>query len=324
MRIGRFTVLLVLSVTAARLASAQQDTTVRIDARWRPYVGCWQTMIGTMVGPAICIAPTADSNTVEMLSISHDSIATRRPISTSGVDVSQTRGACSGTERATWSADERRIYTRAEYTCPGGAPQRWTGLYSMNYIDAFAYVGGYAVGRRRSVRTIQFVALTDLAGIPGEVVRRLPPPATAAVVSARASTAVELSPADVADASRALDAPVVEEWLADRGQAFALSADDRRTLRDLAVPKGVISAMEAVSSPSRSRRAVGALPVAFAARKEIEPRTALRGAAASSAPPSLFDQRTLPIIVEPGNPFAQRYDAASLEIPLPPPPKPIP
>ncbi|NJK42751.1 MAG: hypothetical protein HC937_03610 [Aquincola sp.] len=67
--------------------------------------------------------------------------------------------------------------------------------------------------------------------------------------AARIEASALLSPADVADASQALDAAVVEAWLVGRGEGLALSAKQLRMLRDAKVPGTTTDVLIALANP---------------------------------------------------------------------------
>jgi hypothetical protein len=73
----------------------------------------------------------------------------------------------------------------------------------------------------------------------------------AATISARAAAAAPLAIDDVVEASRKVQADVLQAWLVERGEPFTLDAKRLIALADAGVPPGVIDLMVALSYPAR-------------------------------------------------------------------------
>ncbi len=241
---------------------AQQGAGTMIDERWRPFLGCWTSSGAGMAGPMVCLVPTSQPATVEMLAVVRDSIVSRTSITASGAKVATTRDGCTGWESAQWSADERRLLTTAEFTCSGQGLQKSSGMYAMKQGDEFAHIEGVKTRGGTRVRIMNFLLQDDTTRMPREIVARLPKVAALQQLSARLEAAGDLTTADVAEAAEKVDAPVVEAWLADRGQTFALSAKDLIGLHDLHTPENVIDMMVAVSNPDVFALAANGKPAA--------------------------------------------------------------
>ncbi len=248
-------------LTAASL-QAQQGSGTMIDERWRPFLGCWISSSAGMAGPMVCMVPTSQPSTVEMVAVVRDSIVSRAPITASGAKVQTTRDGCTGWESAQWSADERRLLTTTEFTCSGQPLQKASGIYAMKQGDEFAHIEGIKTRSGTRVRIMNFLMQDDTTRIPREIVRRLPRMGAMPQLASRLEAAAELTSADVAEAAETIDAPVVEAWLADRGQVFALSTKDLIALHDLKTPESVIDMMVAVSNPEVFALATNGKPAA--------------------------------------------------------------
>lgn len=262
------------ALLASTPALAQRDSTIRIDPRWRAYLGCWNTSAGTVPGPDVCLLPTSNPNRVEMVTVIGDSIGTPIVISATGDKVSSTKDGCAGWELARWSADDRRLYTQAEYTCPGGQPQRISGMLAHKG-DTFAHIEGVKTRSTTGVRVITFDFVTDSAGLPSAIRSRMPARSTTESWASRVEAGAEVTTADVIEASKEVGAPVTEAWLANRGQKFAVGVRDLRTLRDANIPTSVIDMMIAVSNPELFQVAEGGVP-------GVRPADELRGGRAGA------------------------------------------
>jgi hypothetical protein len=262
----RSALILLLSLGPALSLRAQaRPTTTAIDERWRPFLGCWSTSAGTLSGPMVCVAPTSDSTTVEMLTVVRDSITMRVPITVSGARVGRSRDGCAGWESASWSADERRIYTASEFTCPRGLTQQSSGMLAFGEVTeegqaTFSRIERVRITKESRVRMLTYVSQLDTAIVPAEILRRLPDQQGMRTVSARMHASAPIGLTAVAEASKAVDPSVVEVWLGERGQGFALNANALRTLKSQGVPDRVIDVMVAVSNPKVFTLAAGGQP----------------------------------------------------------------
>ncbi len=239
-------VLVLGTLFSCTAALAQRDTTMRIDPRWRAYLGCWSTSAAGAPGPDICLLPTRDRNTVELVTVIGDSIVPAKTLTASGERVSRTKDGCTGWELARWSDDDRRLYLESEFNCGGGTPQRVAGMFA-HHGDSFSQIESVKARSTTAVRVVRFDLLSDSLGLPPAILRRLPMAGN--MWAARAVAAAEVTSADVLDVSNAVGAPVTEAWLAERGQKFALNARELRNLRQAGIPTSVIDMMIAVSNP---------------------------------------------------------------------------
>lgn len=236
-------------LSIATTAQAQKDTTVRIDEHWRAYIGCWATSAGGVSGPMICVVPTSSVQTVEFVTVVGDSIVSRSPVTASGAKVERAKENCTGWESGRWSADERRLYTHAEYTCPGGVAQRQDGMLTMVYADGFSRIEGLRTRGGTRTRLVHFTLEVDSTLYPAAVAARIPSVTSMQSFGVRLEAAAELSTADVVDAAKELDSALVEAWLGDRQQRFTLNAHDLRAMHQSNVSEGVIDMMVALSNP---------------------------------------------------------------------------
>jgi hypothetical protein len=243
-------VLVIGTLLSCAAASAQRDTTMRIDPRWRAYLGCWSTGAAGAPGPDVCLLPTRDRNTVELVTVIGDSVTPATTLTASGERVSRTKDGCTGWELARWSEDDRRLYIESEYNCGGGTPQRVSGLLA-HHGDSFSQIESVKARSTTAVRVVRFDLLSDSLGLPPVILRRLPMASN--MWAARAMAAAEVTTADVLEVSKAVGAPVTEAWLAERGQKFVLNARELRNLRDARIPTSVIDMMVGYPTPAFSQ-----------------------------------------------------------------------
>jgi hypothetical protein len=211
---------------------------------------------GTTVGEGaermVCVLPAAGTSGVDVVTIAAGKVADRTRIVATGERRESAREGCSGWESAEWSADGRRLYRRAEYTCAAGVQHRSSGVMSMTTAGEWLDVQGVASAGAGGVRAVRYHGVSD----PGDVEIRAEVANAVegrglALSSARLAAAAPLSTTDVAEASRHLDAPVVEAWLVERQEGFSLDAKQLEALADAQVPSGVIDLMVALSYPKK-------------------------------------------------------------------------
>ncbi|HET9013525.1 MAG TPA: hypothetical protein VFN38_17000, partial [Gemmatimonadaceae bacterium] len=246
-------------------AGAQQAT-----GSWQPWIGCWSAgpAIGgiapSAMAPLVCIAPTPDANVAEVTTISGDKVVSTQRIDAGGRELPVDTKGCTGTQRAQWSADGRRVYLRAVTTCDG-LERVTSGIMAISPTGEWLDVQGVGVAGEEGVR----VAHYRDAGLPSAV----PEPIAAALrargaatPTARLTAGGTIGSAAVIEASRSAAPAVVEAWLLERGQHFAVDAKELVRLADAGVPPRVTDALVALSNPehfavarpddrSRNRRA---------------------------------------------------------------------
>ena len=237
-----------VGVLAAGAAGAQQPA-----GGWQGWLGCWSA--GPAIGgiapatlaPLVCITPTADANVVELTTISGDKVVSTQRIDASGRDLPMDATGCTGTQRAQWSADGRRVYLKAVARCEG-IDRTTSGIIAMSPTGEWLDVQGVSVGSDEGVR----IARYRDAGVPSVVPAALAASLRDRAVStqaARFAAGATIGSTAVIEASRAVSAAVVEAWLLERGQVFSLDASELVRLADAGVPARVTDAMIAVSNP---------------------------------------------------------------------------
>lgn len=245
---ARFTAALAASLALAAPLLAQRDGSMPIDARLRAFVGCYATRSAGIGGPMVCVVPTANAQSVELVTIANDSVASTVPIDASGEKVTRTRGDCTGWERGTFSGDERRLFVQSELTCANGPLQKMSALYAVKDNMGFTRVEAVQTRGNAGVRVVNFREVGRV-GVPEAIVRRMPPIDDMRSYAARVEAAAPITTADVAEVSKVFDGRVVAAWIADRGQAFDLAANDLRALHDAGVTPDAIDMMIAISNP---------------------------------------------------------------------------
>ena len=173
-RIWRLCQLAAASALVSTAALAQADSTARVDAPWRPFVGCWASASFNIPGPIACVVPTRDANTVELIELVRDTIRNRTLVHASGAADAHTDHSCAMTDSTRWSADQRRLYAEVAVICTGDATRRWSTLYAMTQPDGFARIESTVFGKEITARIVTFTALDENPPLPADIRDQLP------------------------------------------------------------------------------------------------------------------------------------------------------
>lgn len=237
-----------LLVTVVAQPATGQDRDY--DARWLPWLGCWEPMPGPDDSDSrmLCLRSLPGGEGVEMLTVVEGEIASSETIRADGMNQQTSREGCEGWERTSFSDRGYRVYLRAEFVCEGGVERTSAGLMSMvspyEWLDVRTVdVAGESVPwvLRYQLATREAVEAAGLEGIAADRVM--------AQQSVRIAASSALTIEDVIDASANMDATAVEAWVVERGDQFALDASRLVSMADAGVPERVIDMVVAVSYP---------------------------------------------------------------------------
>lgn len=234
-------------------AAAQGTTTT--DTRWEAFVGCWAPEPGIPGPTAVCVLPAGDAR-VELVTIADGKVASRESIDANGVRTPSVREKCEGGDVARWSADGRRLFLESDHVCDGTVKVRSTGIMALPSGNEWLDVRGVSVaGGPTDVRVRRYHAIAATAGVIPEPLRAEVQAATeerpTIRAAARVSAASELELDQVIEASRTIDASVLEAWLVENGDGFEMDRAKLERLADARVPSRVIDVMVALSYPNQ-------------------------------------------------------------------------
>lgn len=243
---------IVLGLSLATLGLAGDASAQDVDARWLPWIGCWEPTKETTDTDLVCIRPSEQAGAVEMLSISGSDVVGREVLWGDGQRHETSRESCTGWEQGAFSPDGRRVYLSSSQTCGGGEPQVTDGVFafasSAEWLDIRATgMGGKSMAFVQRFRVAE-PALAEAAGFGDLVTDRRWPSRTARMVAASA-----MDEDDVIEASRRLPSDAVEALLAERAQPLELTAAKLVRMADAGVSAEAIDIAVAVSYPDRFR-----------------------------------------------------------------------
>lgn len=242
---------LAVGMLAVNSVSAQG---VLAGPRWQAWLGCWSSAApGSSYGsaqfaaPVVCIVPTSSSDVVEVATIADGKVVKRDSIDASGRDRALQAKSCEGTQVARWSADERRLYLKSSSSCEG---MRTTGssILAMTQSGEWIDVRGVSAGEGENVRVARYHDVGLPSSIPVEIASALRDRAMSSQ-AARIAAGANIGTTAVKEATASASAGVVEAWIMERAQRFALGASELVALADAGVPARVTDAMVAVSYP---------------------------------------------------------------------------
>ena len=247
------------ALTAALLgiliaAPAIASTTVT-DPRWLPWIGCWMPTTATSeiasslsVTQRVCVMPSDSGTGVEVVGVVDGAVISRVHVDASGEQRPVSREGCEGWETARWSRSAGRVYLRSEVTCAGGVKRVSSGVIAIASPSDWVDVEVVSVNDQKATRVIRYRSAPDSTAVDRQIAAAVGEQEMARR-SARMAAAALPGIADVIEASRELDAAVVEAWLLQRMPRFAVDVRELRQLAGARVPGSVIDLVVALSRP---------------------------------------------------------------------------
>lgn len=221
-----------------------------VDARWLPWLGCWEASQGGTEIPMLCITPTQEGEGVELTTWTEDERISSEMIYTDGVAREVEREGCVGSEEASFSDGGKRIYLKSDYICEGGARRGATGMLAfanpMEWLDIkVVEVGGEKVPMVLKYRVAKS-ARAEAAAVSNVVA-----PRAMAVKAARISASARLTPEDLVEASGKIDVEALEALIVERGDPLDMNGATLVRMADAGVEESLIDLAVAVSFPTR-------------------------------------------------------------------------
>jgi hypothetical protein len=232
---------------SAATGVAQQST----GSRWQGWLGCWTAAapdaLMPSAAPLVCITPTSNADVVNVATVQDGKVLATKTIDASGTAQAIDAKDCSGTQQAEWSADARRVYLKAVANC-AGTTRTTSGILAMSSTGDWLDVQGTAAGEGENVRVGHYHDAGLPENLPADIKSALEGRGTS-VLGARVAAGADIGTTAVIEASKKATPAVVEAWLLERGQRFAVDAQTLLQLADAGVPARVTDALVAVSNP---------------------------------------------------------------------------
>jgi hypothetical protein len=234
---------LVLVAAGSRAAMAQSPT-AELDSRWFAWLGCW-TPTDASTRSVTCVIPVAGSRDAEALTIARGAIVTRERLDASGRPHSIDGNGCRGMETVNWSATNRRVYMRSDYTCGRAgrdAPGSTVGLFAIASTGEWLRVETVRSGSGAIVNVNRFRP-TDLSSVLTVSIIRSIESQQRAITTARAAIAAPITTEEVVDAVNNLDGDVVRTWLVATDQPWALDGVQVVALENAGIPAPIMQVL---------------------------------------------------------------------------------
>lgn len=232
---------------AMSAASAQAG---QADARWQPWLGCWEPVgaLDARDGRMLCVLPVEGSAAVELATVDSGKVLVRERVVADGKRMNSEQGGCKGWKSASWSPDGEQLYLHSDFDCEGGLKRTSSGIFAMAPGGIWLDVRGVSANEGGGVRVIRYRS-AEAPDVLRDELARVTAERELALSTARTAATGSVSLQDVIDASHAVDPAVVQAWLIERRQNFAVDAEQLEQLADAGVPTKVIDAMVALSYP---------------------------------------------------------------------------
>jgi hypothetical protein len=229
-----------LAVTAGSAAAQSAD------ARWLPWLGCWQADgQGAPQDLMVCVGQSRSG--VEIATITDGVTASTRTLIADGQSHPLEVEGCTGWQTARFSEDSRRVFLRSELSCEGGVTRTASGIMAISSPSVWLDAQSIGMNGESVPRAIRYrPATTEAARAAGYSV---PVERISAAIDARLAASADLDLDDVVEASGHVDEGTLQAFLAESGQQFDLDADAIVELADTGLSGDVIDMLIAVSYP---------------------------------------------------------------------------
>ena len=223
-----------------------------LDARWLPWMGCWEALSEEGKADLLCARPAPQAGAMEFLRVSDGAVVAREVLWADGAKHETTRESCTGWERGTFSQDGRRIFLTSEYACGDGVTQEGSGILAISSPSTFMDVRVAGMGGDRVAWVQRYLAasaeVAERAGF-GDILEDR----AWSVGQARRVAAAPLGVDDIVEASGAVPGEAVQALLVAGSDVQALRADQVVQLADAGVPDDVIDVAIATAYPTSFR-----------------------------------------------------------------------
>jgi hypothetical protein len=245
------------------LMAVPQTVVAENDSRWSPWLGCWQLTLESRdydderpeSEVLVCLSPRANDMGVGVTTWADGVVVLTETLVADGTEYPVQESGCEGWRSAEWSQDGRRLFMQSKLTCENAIARAVSGVSMMVPGGTWADIQLITSGDRKEL-VIRRYRDADMS-LTEEWEEE--PAVAPASRSARRSAARALTMDDVIEASRKVDADVLEAILVESDTSIHVDSGSLIRLADSNVPVGIIDLMVALSYPEhfqiRSRKA---------------------------------------------------------------------
>jgi hypothetical protein len=243
--------------------SAQQPAPASADARWTAWLGCWQQLEESVrdeslltpgrrrgvptKGVVVCVTPAANSAGITLTTTIEKQVGLEEIIVADGTNRSIAEPGCTGSQRARWSENGRRLFAHADLSCADGTTRTISGLTMMAPGPAWVDIQVVNTAGQESIRVRRYRRSPDQTYASS----RLTGDQLAAAAAAAAREARSFSLDEVKEASMKVSPSAVEAALIETDAQFPLNAKRLQELDAAGVPDRVLDLMIALSFPDK-------------------------------------------------------------------------
>ena len=242
-----------------------EPASTSVDARWLPWLGCWQLLeeVGPLPESAgelasfadsvlVCVTPaseTAAATDVVVTTLADSEQVLVETLSADGLEHSVEETECSGRRRIRWSDDGARLFTRAELACGGEDERRVSAVGFMAGGGTWMSLELVEAGPRAAVTVRRYRRAGDVATLSAAGPDLTADLLARARTAANRAAAADLTIEDVIEAGTEVEPPVLEALLVETDTMFDLDGRTLIRLDDGGVPADVIDLLVALSFP---------------------------------------------------------------------------
>ena len=237
-----------------------------LDARWVPWLGCWQLWeeqfeagasaldedTSALVGRTyVCMTPADEAPGINLTALAGNDVLVERTLVADGTHREVREPNCMGWEESEWSADGQRLFTRAELRCGNQPAHTVDGVSLMTSASTWVDIQIVDTGTREQIEVRRYTPVppTERDALLGSTfVLPLDP---GEVRQARRESATSLTLADVMEASQKMPPRVVETLLVETEPQLALDSAALIALDEMGIHASVIDLLVALSYPER-------------------------------------------------------------------------
>ncbi len=243
-----------LTLLLTALPVTAQVDLVDMDARWVPFIGCWEAVGAEDEIGLLCFTPTGDG--VEVTNYVEGEVSSIELLVGDGERRSVSAEGCEGWESLVFAEDGRRAFTQTEFLCGDSETRQGTGVMTFLSTTGWADVRALEVDGE----PFAWVQEYELASIESLREHEIADPAAdlgMAVRSARMAASAGIDVDDVIEATAIMDDRAIQTWVMLQGDDLQADARDLIALQDAGVSDELIDAVVVVSNPEQFMVEVG-------------------------------------------------------------------
>ena len=237
------------SPATATVTAAATTATAAGDARYEPWLGCWDLEIdrraGRIAPTRLCLLP-ADEGGVRILTISGPTVASTESLVVDGKAHPVSAPDCRGTEQTDWATTLPGFFRSGTVTCGSDtAARRVSSLAFLRTDGAWIDVQAATVGAQTSIRIRRFRRSTDQSLPPGAANRNQ------AYAAPRRERSAPWTAANVIEVSGKLPTEGVEAVITELDRPIELKKKQLLAMADGGVDERVIDLLVGLTYPEK-------------------------------------------------------------------------